>query len=63
MRQKALALVFRDHYFDLLQAISSKSFEQLELLCEDRLTEAIAAAIYETTEINKQTLGIVKKGN
>lgn len=63
MRQKALTILFRDHYYDLLTAIASKSYEQLELLCEDRLTEALAACIYEVTEINKQTFGISKSGN
>ena len=60
MRQKTLTILFRDHYYDLLSAIASKSYEQLELLCEDRLTEALAASIYEVTEINKQTFGVAK---
>ena len=63
LRQKALTLLFRDHYYDLLAAIVSKSYEQLELLCEENLTEAVAASIYEVTEINKQTFGVVKNGN
>lgn len=63
MRQKTLTILFRDHYHDLLTAIVSKSYEQLELLCEDRLTEALAASIYEVTEINMQTFGIAKSGS
>jgi|LauGreDrversion4_2_1035121.scaffolds.fasta_scaffold1072221_2 hypothetical protein len=62
MRKKALTILFRDHYYDLLSAIVSKSYEQLELLCEDRLTEALAASIYEVTEIHKQTFGVTKTG-
>jgi len=53
MRKKTLNILFRDHYFDLLTAIASKSYEQIELLCEDKLTEALAASIYEVTDINK----------
>ena len=63
LKKKNLEIAFRDHYHDLLQAIASKSFDQLEILCEEQLTMALAAAIYKTTVIDKQSLSIVENGS
>ena len=41
------------HYRDLLRAIKIQNYELLELLCEDTLTQAIAAKVYELAEIGK----------
>jgi hypothetical protein len=46
-----LTHTFRDHYFDLLQAIATKNYSLLEILCEEQLTETLAAAIYDTTKV------------
>jgi hypothetical protein len=43
-----------------LTAISSKSYERLEILCEDELTEAIAACIYDQSVIQENQFQIHK---
>ena len=37
-RRRALEAMFTAHYRDLLKAITSLNFDQLERLCEDNLT-------------------------
>merc|ERR1712029_932670 len=50
--RKQLTPLFRVHYHDLLKAICNYSYENLELLCEERLTQAIAAKMYELKDLN-----------
>lgn len=38
--------------------MTSKSFEKLEMLCEANLTQAIAASVYEQTQIHGHTLRV-----
>ena len=45
--------MFLDHYSDLLKAISTQNFDTLELLCEETLTNELAASIYEWQTLNK----------
>ena len=39
--------MFSTHYADLLRAIVNGNYEALETLCEGRLTEEIAAKVFE----------------
>ena len=51
LRRKQLIPLFRIHYHDLLKAICNYRYEKLELLCEEQLTLAIAAKMYELREL------------
>ena len=51
LRRRQLTPLFRSHYHDLLKAICNFSYEKLELLCEDQLTQALAAKMYELKEL------------
>ena len=60
IRLKNLKRQFSEHYFDLLRAIESRDFQKLTALCEENLTQAIAAATYEQTKVLGNTFKVVK---
>ena len=45
--KQSLEPTFVHKYFNLLQAIEEQNYEKIELLCDEALTEAIGAKIYE----------------
>ena len=49
-RQKRLISQFKFAYFDLLKAITDMKYENIEQICEENLTEEIAAKIFEFTK-------------
>ena len=57
-RRRQLEALFLSHYRDLLRAIKAQNYDQLELLCEDNLTQALAAKVYELCHIKKYRIEI-----
>ena len=53
LRRQQLELMFKSHYYLLLKAITTKNYEQLEMLTEGELTVALAAQMYELSELSK----------
>lgn len=48
-RGRALRSKFLTQYYDLIKAIKDLKYEAIEQICEEKLTQEIAASIYELT--------------
>ncbi len=48
LRKRTLTKAFITHYQDLVKAIANDNYEALEAVCEGKLTEELAARIYES---------------
>ena len=52
--------MFKLHYHDLLRAICNHRYEKLEMLCEEQLTLALAARMYDLRELRGYEFSISK---
>ena len=55
LRKHQLESTFRRHYYQLLKAITTQNYEQLEMLTEETLTKTIAAQMYELNVLHGYT--------
>lgn len=59
LRKRALNRLFTTHYTDLLKAICNDNYEGIESLCEGKLTEELAAKVYQWEKFNNVQFRII----